>query len=286
MTRADDIRSWCHPIKPSFGEAAQRDRLTGEIYLFDRRRDQRKAMIQSIRPGSVIEVVELFLLAKPDGGTAARRRDLVAAVDKIEAAGGRIRELSTGDETPGAKSRMLLRAYEMLGRAGRSLRSAVNGAKSSGRPRKDFTPEQMAAMEQIWHSRRYSTRKDAFAAIEALGFKVRRGWLYARFGKPGEGVEPIEAEKLGAPPKEAKTWVYFIRDGDKVKIGYSGDPRRRMNNIKTHSPLELLAVIPGGTEREAKLHKRFSAHRIPGAKEWFHFVPEIEQYIARYGRQL
>jgi hypothetical protein len=79
--------------------------------------------------------------------------------------------------------------------------------------------------------------------------------------------------------------VYFIRFGNRVKIGFSTQPNVRLGNIP-HD--EVLAVIPGTLADERALHRRFahlrevlpSASAGGGPREWFRIAPDLVQYIA------
>lgn len=73
--------------------------------------------------------------------------------------------------------------------------------------------------------------------------------------------------------------VYFIRDGKYIKIGVSADPWRRLAGFQTahHSKLELLAVMPGGGDLEAGLHRSFASHLKQG--EWFEENPALLAFI-------
>lgn len=71
--------------------------------------------------------------------------------------------------------------------------------------------------------------------------------------------------------------IYFIQqqrtgneNEDIIKIGWSGDVKRRKAYLGNNSPFPLLilATIPGATRaQEAKLHKFYAPHRVKG--EWF-----------------
>ena len=76
--------------------------------------------------------------------------------------------------------------------------------------------------------------------------------------------------------------VYFIQSvkgKGYIKIGFSNNPKRRLREIQRYSPIELriIAMIKGGREKEAELHRRFSKYRRYG--EWFEPSQEILQFI-------
>ena len=183
-----DIRSYNNPFPPSYGDAWQRERLTGEVYTEGRGGEGFHALLRSIRRGSIVEVAEGFLLAPVTGKPANRRQAMLDRVDAVKAKCGVLHEISTGlrSNNRAQCNRMLLRAYEMIATSGRGRKSAANGRLSKGRPsHKDkLTPEQYGSVGKIWDSRKYKTAEDALAAIHALGMKwIKRGWMYTHFGK-------------------------------------------------------------------------------------------------------
>jgi DNA-binding XRE family transcriptional regulator len=74
-------------------------------------------------------------------------------------------------------------------------------------------------------------------------------------------------------------YIYAIRCMDRVKIGHSNDPLRRLVGARVWSPYpaELLGVTEGSQADERELHRKFAAHRRYG--EWFALCPEIETFI-------
>lgn len=70
--------------------------------------------------------------------------------------------------------------------------------------------------------------------------------------------------------------VYYIRWGDRVKIGTSRQPRRRLA-VLWHE--ELLAFERGGRMRERERHVEFADLRLGG--EWFAAEPRLLAHIAR-----
>lgn len=69
--------------------------------------------------------------------------------------------------------------------------------------------------------------------------------------------------------------VYLIGGADLVKIGTTGDIKRRFKELQIDSPvqLRLLAYGAGGLRAERRLHKQFAACRRHG--EWFN-IPADE----------
>lgn len=78
--------------------------------------------------------------------------------------------------------------------------------------------------------------------------------------------DDIEWESMQRAPVG---YVYFIRSDGLVKIGFSTDVAKRLNNIRVGCPTggKLVAAIPGTEDTETYFHKLFSKYRERG--EWF-----------------
>lgn len=81
---------------------------------------------------------------------------------------------------------------------------------------------------------------------------------------------------------EEKTFIYFIRSGEFVKIGQSKQWKTRLDQMQTGSPYTLvtLLVLVAGKSLERKLHERFRADHFRG--EWFHMSPTIGKFIKEH----
>lgn len=78
--------------------------------------------------------------------------------------------------------------------------------------------------------------------------------------------------------------VYFIRAGDKIKIGFARSEsavRSRYATIRNASPMPvvLLGAMEGTVEDEHALHRRFQAYRAEG--EWFAAEPAVLEVVAQ-----
>lgn len=73
--------------------------------------------------------------------------------------------------------------------------------------------------------------------------------------------------------------VYYIRFGDRVKIGTTKDLAQRLKAIP-HD--EVMATEPGGPYVEQQRHKQFEHLQVrKGAhREWFDLTPELAEHIA------
>jgi hypothetical protein len=76
--------------------------------------------------------------------------------------------------------------------------------------------------------------------------------------------------------------IYFIECGfmGPVKIGYSTNPRRRLEDLQAACPyrLSIRGVIEGDCKKEGQIQARLKVHRIHG--EWFYGVREVD-YVVR-----
>lgn len=73
--------------------------------------------------------------------------------------------------------------------------------------------------------------------------------------------------------------VYFIADGEFVKIGAAVDARKRMADLQVANPrpLKLLFVLDGGYAEEDRLHVRFSDYHERG--DWFRIEGALAAFI-------
>jgi hypothetical protein len=84
-------------------------------------------------------------------------------------------------------------------------------------------------------------------------------------------------EEEFADAKEARQygWVYYLRVGDQIKIGFSSNVQRRLRAYPPGS--ELLAVEPGDKKLERKRHNEFFEWLAAG-REWFEPSEELLQH--------
>lgn len=70
-------------------------------------------------------------------------------------------------------------------------------------------------------------------------------------------------------------WVYFIRVGDLVKIGYTRKPPQRFAALQ---PSEVLHMEPGTMQDEKRCHYLFDHLRAEG-REYFRPEPDLLRFI-------
>lgn len=79
-------------------------------------------------------------------------------------------------------------------------------------------------------------------------------------------------------PSVHEPLVYFIRNGARVKIGWTTNLKSRLSALSLPAGAVALTV-PGGPEVETAMHTRFAEARV-ARTEWFEAVPELEAFIA------
>lgn len=79
-------------------------------------------------------------------------------------------------------------------------------------------------------------------------------------------------------------FVYFITDGQAIKIGFSRYPDGRQSDLQVahYLPLRQIAQFFGAWSDEAFLHRKFQHLRIRG--EWFRPETELIEFIAALER--
>ena len=96
------------------------------------------------------------------------------------------------------------------------------------------------------------------------------------------GDEPTHVS-LDIPAEPNEPWldspgfVYFARSGDKVKIGWSTNPEKRLATIRVATPdgIDEWVARSGSPADEKFYHRRYREHRLNG--EWFSVTPEIRE---------
>ena len=160
----------------------------GETYTEDKTGKVVEALIDSVRPGSVVRVRRLFCLAPWRGSPRKRREAVAARVQAIRDRKGHVLEAETGLTTKerGGCAKMLMGAYEDIATAGRAVAKGRTGRP----PKYEFSEAEWEIIAGIWTSRKYANDAARLAAIEK------------RIGKvPGR---TLLRNKLGSPHKDAK----------------------------------------------------------------------------------
>lgn len=134
--------------------------------------------------------------------------------------------------------------------------------------------------------------QQAAAAYDASEKEQRRQRLSAIVS--GLGYQITDAETPTAEPANTNhvCWavpsgkhaplVYFIRNGNRIKIGTSTELKRRIRTLALRA--ENVALLLDGDRRiERQLHNQFADLRI-GDTEWFAYEAPLTDYIADQNR--
>lgn len=78
------------------------------------------------------------------------------------------------------------------------------------------------------------------------------------------------------PTRQGTDWIYYIRFGDRVKIGTSSNVKARLSTLPYDA---LLALEPGGVDLERRRHAEFAVHRVPGQREWFEDTLALRDHV-------
>lgn len=94
-----------------------------------------------------------------------------------------------------------------------------------------------------------------------------------------------EQDRIGDRARGTLSYVYYARDGDQVKIGYSRNPWARCEEMRTTRPgITLVGVEPGDLAlertRQAGLGGRTDFQRNGRGAEWFPWTPAVAAFVA------
>lgn len=78
--------------------------------------------------------------------------------------------------------------------------------------------------------------------------------------------------------------VYFIRNGNRIKIGTTTELRRRIRTLALRQE-HVLLLLPGTQPLERALHKRFADLR-DGNTEWFQYTGALTQYVTEQNAKI
>lgn len=93
-------------------------------------------------------------------------------------------------------------------------------------------------------------------------------------------IQAAEEEQRQRWAEESRKagWVYYLRVGELIKIGYTNDIYRR---VKQYPPnVKFLAFHPGTLGLEQEYHRNFAQSRAMG-REWYHPTEEVMAQVRR-----
>lgn len=111
----------------------------------------------------------------------------------------------------------------------------------------------------------YGTVRDAFLKAQHIRYRT---------------IERVRQASVDEKTSQGGEFVYFVSSEDgRIKIGTSANVEKRMTALQTSSAvkLTLILTIPGSTDLETELHRRFAHLRESG--EWFTAAPELRFFV-------
>lgn len=107
-------------------------------------------------------------------------------------------------------------------------------------------------------------------------------------GSAGKNWPPLSKNqrRIALPPDFpiGHPWVvYFVRNGNRVKIGYTKSIRSRVAQfgLTWH---QIALLLDGGAQLEGSVHTHFTGQRVEGT-EWFRLEPPLFAFIKHYRSQ-
>jgi len=92
-----------------------------------------------------------------------------------------------------------------------------------------------------------------------------------------QDIQTGDERRAEAKRKDARDGiVYYVRFGDRVKIGTTVNLRQRLMSLP-HD--EVLVTEPGSYALERKRHKEFASSRITPRGEWFAYDDALKEHI-------
>jgi hypothetical protein len=83
--------------------------------------------------------------------------------------------------------------------------------------------------------------------------------------------------KWTVPKDKHAPFVYFIRNGNRMKIGTTTDLKRRIRTLALREE-NIALLVNGDHRREREYHKQFAALRV-GNTEWFAHEGALADYV-------
>jgi hypothetical protein len=121
----------------------------------------------------------------------------------------------------------------------------------------------------------YVKERLAEIAAEVRNRTAERKTLLTQVASVAEGAP--SPSKSNAP---RVGFVYFMKSGGMVKIGFTTDLEQRTKTIRNGNPheLTLLGAMPGTDDTEFFLHQMFAPYRSTG--EWFRIEGALDVFLA------
>jgi hypothetical protein len=126
-------------------------------------------------------------------------------------------------------------------------------------------------------SEREQRRERLTAVVRGLGFELTDASV------PTSALATTSTVKWPIPKGKHAPLVYFIRNGNRLKIGTTVELKRRIRTLALRAE-NVALLVDGDQRREREYHQQFAEHRI-GNTEWFAYEGSLADYVrAEAGR--
>lgn len=87
----------------------------------------------------------------------------------------------------------------------------------------------------------------------------------------------VEQPEWKIPDRQHKPLVYFLRNGNRIKIGTTTQLKQRIRRLSLR-PENVVLLLDGGQRLERELHDKFASQRV-GNTEWFTYQDAVLAYV-------
>jgi hypothetical protein len=136
------------------------------------------------------------------------------------------------------------------------------------------TADRLAAHNAVERERR---RQRLTGIVESLGYTI------AEPATPASEPTAPPPVKWTIPKGKHAPLVYFIRNGNRMKIGTTTDLKRRIRTLALRED-NVALLVNGDHRREREYHKQFAALRV-GNTEWFAHEGALADYVTDHANQ-
>jgi hypothetical protein len=144
-----------------------------------------------------------------------------------------------------------------------------------------FLPDEDQAVVDVIISREVAHRAAIHEAIERERRRERLTAIVGSLGYtlPSEAPAPAHTPAVKWTISKGKhtPLVYFIRNGNRMKIGTTTDLKRRIRTLALREE-NVALLVDGDHRREREYHKQFADLRI-GRTEWFAYEGALADYV-------
>ncbi|MGV9891716.1 GIY-YIG nuclease family protein [Streptomyces sp. NPDC003395] len=136
----------------------------------------------------------------------------------------------------------------------------------------DREAQQRAAAHDA--SEKERRRQRLTAIVSSLGYQLT--------DTPAHAAAPTPTYRWTVPAGKHAPLVYFITNGNRIKIGTSTELKRRIRTLALRAE-NVALLLDGGKPLERKYHNQFADLRI-GNTEWFAYESPLTDFIAEQNR--